>query len=480
MKRLISIIFILFLCVPGSLLSLQTGSTARLTREQESWLKSAERYEKNGWIYLHIEGEPRQRGFQHGYLLAKEIAEALRVHRALWKHESGMEWDWLVEKSKAMFTPKVDQENLADIDGIVEGLAAAGVKSTRDEIIAYNGWFDLKNYWWPEEKKKVGAQSPNPPKQSCSSFIATGKITSNGGIVLAHNSMISYPEATYNLVLDIVPARGHRILMQAIPGWVHSGTDFFITDAGLVGSETTIGEFSGFDEKQVPEFVRMRRATQDASSIDEWAAIMKRGNNGGYANAWLIGDTKTNEIARLELGLKYVGFEKTKDGFFIGSNIAEDLRILRLETDTHSDDIRESNVARRVRWKQLMKQHAGKIDVELAKSFIADHFDPYLLKTNPGSRTLCAHAELDPQQVGGSARLEPFLPAGTFDGKVVDSAMAKRMAFTARWGSACGMPFNAAQFLEAHPQFDWMAGLLKDRPTQPWTEFRADSPQGGK
>jgi hypothetical protein len=33
----------------------------------------------------------------------------------------------------------------------------------------------------------------------------------------------------------------------------------------------------------------MRRATQDASTIDEWCQIMKKGNNGGYANAWLLG-----------------------------------------------------------------------------------------------------------------------------------------------------------------------------------------------
>jgi len=31
--------------------------------------------------------------------------------------------------------------------------------------------------------------------------------------------------------------------MQSIAGFVHSGTDFFITDAGLIGSETTIVEF---------------------------------------------------------------------------------------------------------------------------------------------------------------------------------------------------------------------------------------------
>jgi hypothetical protein len=139
-------------------------------------------------------------------------------------------------------------------------------------------------------------------------------MTANRGIVLAHNTMNQYPEASFNVIFDILPSRGHRILWQTLPGWVHSGPDFFITDAGLVGPETTIAGFNGFDEKQIPEFVRMRRATQDASSIDQWVEIMKRGNNGGYANAWLIGDTNKNEIVRLELGLKYIGFERTKDG----------------------------------------------------------------------------------------------------------------------------------------------------------------------
>ena len=52
------------------------GFSPPLTPEQQSWLAKARRSERAGWIYLHIEGEPRARGFQHGYLLAKEIAEA--------------------------------------------------------------------------------------------------------------------------------------------------------------------------------------------------------------------------------------------------------------------------------------------------------------------------------------------------------------------------------------------------------------------
>jgi hypothetical protein len=458
----------------GSLVFGADGAFAArpLSEVLQACLRKAERHVKHGWTYLHLEGAPGDRGFQHGYLLASEIAESLRVTRALWEHDSAMEWPWLLEKTMVFLEPKVDTENLAEIDGMVDGLRAAGVSSSRAELIVYNAWFELDWYWWPKEKKKLGSDSSSPPKQSCSSFIATGSMTADGGIVLGHNSMVDYPEATANVILDVLPEKGHRILMQTWPGWIHSGTDFFVTDAGLVGSETTIGGFDGYEEKGIPEFVRMRRATQDATSIDEWCDVMKRGNNGGYANAWLLGDVRSGEIARLELGLKHIGLERKRDGFFVGSNIAEDLKVLRLETEANESDVRLSSVARRVRWKKLMAQYAGKIDLKLAKRFEADHYDPYFEKVHPGGRCLCAHYELD-RQFWGTWPGGPLFPAGTFDGKVVDSRMAKEMSFAARWGAACGRAFDAERFLAAHPQFDWMKGILKSRPSQPWTVFRA-------
>ena len=38
----------------------------------------AYRYPQSGWIVLHIEGEPYERGVQHGRLLAPEIAAQVR------------------------------------------------------------------------------------------------------------------------------------------------------------------------------------------------------------------------------------------------------------------------------------------------------------------------------------------------------------------------------------------------------------------
>jgi hypothetical protein len=456
---------------PGVSGAAKTGREApRLSQEQKAWLRPANRHEKHGWVYLHVEGPPRQRGFQHGYLLAQQIRRSLDATKVAWEYESGMDWPWLVQKAKTILRPSVDAENLAEIEGIAEGLRAAGESVSPDELIAYNGIIELSSYWWPKEKEKLEKESPSPAKKACSAFIATGSMTADRGIVLGHNTMGGYAESACNVILDIQPAKGHRILMQGVPGWIHSGTDFFITDAGLVGAETTIGGFKGFDEKGTAEFVRMRRATQDASSIDQWCDIMKRGNNGGYANAWLLGDINSGEIARLELGLKHVRLERKKDGYFIGSNVAEDLKILRLETSGQETDIRRSSVARRVRWKQLMAQCAGKIDLETAKAMEADHYDPYLRTIHPGARSLCDHDDLEFQAYGSDI---PFAPTGTLDAKVVDEKMARRMSFAARWGSACGTAFDAPKFLAAHPQFDWMRGILKSRPSMPWTEFRA-------
>jgi len=466
MKKCLIIFFIFILIFPTFIHS-QTGS--QLTQEQKLWLAKANRFEKNGWIYIHIEGKPEERGFQHGYLLSNEIKEAIYKLSVKWKYQSAMEWEWLVKKAHDILTTKVDEENLAEIDGMVEGMKATGVSTTRDEIVALNGYMELIWYWWPTVKDSFNTNSPPPKKEACSSFIATGSMTADGKIVLGHNSMVGYEDPFCNIILDILPEKGHRILMQAFTGFIHSGTDFFVTDAGLVGSETTIGGFYPFDPNGAPEFSRMRHATQYANSIDEWCEMMKKENNGGYANAWLLGDINTNEIARLELGLKQLGFEKKKDGYFTGSNIAEDIKLLRFETKSEDTNIKNSSIARRVRWKQLMKENAGKINLELAKNFESDHYDPYLKSSTPSQRMLCAHWELDPQLYTGYL---PFSPEGTLDGKVIDAKMAKQMSFVARWGSACGTAFDAKKFLEEHPQFAWMSGILKDRPSQPWTEFK--------
>jgi hypothetical protein len=222
---------------------------------------------------------------------------------------------------------------------------------------------DILDYWYPEFGKKLLNMG-----SGCSAFIATGDATADGKIVIAHNTWTSYATLYfYNLIVDLDPDKGNRILMQSWGPMLYSESDFFITNAGLVGTETTIGSFHGFDSTGTPVFQRVRKAMQYANSIDEWAQIMITDNNGAYANSWLIGDIKTNGIARLELGLKYHPLEKKTNGYFTGSNVANDIHILREETTAIYDDVRNFCVSRRVRWGQLMKNTTAKLMLKLAR-----------------------------------------------------------------------------------------------------------------
>jgi hypothetical protein len=50
-------------------------------RSPDPRLAGSYRFEKNGWICVHLQGAPEAIGFQHGYLLAPEIADALGAVR---------------------------------------------------------------------------------------------------------------------------------------------------------------------------------------------------------------------------------------------------------------------------------------------------------------------------------------------------------------------------------------------------------------
>jgi len=433
-----------------------------ITTKEKEWLEKAYRYDKNGWIYLHIEGGPFERGFQRGYLTANEIDELLKTMAYILKFETAKDLDFFVEAAAKLFKGKVSKEYVKEMKGMVAGMEKAGKTMTFEEMLFLNGFIDICWYWWPKEKKSM--------EPGCSAFIATGEATADGKIVMAHNTWSSYADTQFcNIIVDIVPDKGHRILMQSWGPCIYSATDFFITGAGLVGTETTIGGFRGFNRKGTPVFERARKAMQYANNIDEWTDIMIKNNNGAYANSWLLGDIKTNEIARLELGLKHHSLEKKTTGYISGSNVPDNIKILREETEASYDDIRSTRIARRERWKQLMKKHFGKIDVEIAKQMLADHYDVYLEKENPSSRTICGHHELDDGSIPGSRGA--YYPGGAIDGKVVDSNLAKNWQLWARWGSSCDISFDAKQFLEKHTQYDWLEGYLKDLPAEPWTIF---------
>lgn len=448
-------------------------TVARLNDEQQRWINAAERSDVNGWIHLRIGGEPFERGFQHGFLVARDYAEALRVYSAMTYQTYGMDYAFFQEHAVAMHKDKLGDELTQELEGMAAGLTAAGVASTLDDMIGWNAWMELTEYWWPANHEKFATSGPDGPRHGhCSAFIATGAATKDGRIVIGHESFTDFwAGQVANVLLDITPADGHRMVMQASPCYLGSMQDFWVMSSGLAVIETTIGNFRGYDEAKTPEYVRVRNACQHANTIDEWVALMNKDDNGGYANSWLIGDINTNEIARYEEGLVYQNLERKTDGYFHGENVVYDPRIRNLECGPMGfNDVRQSTGARRVRWEQLLTQHHGEITAEIGMRMLGDTYDVYALHNRPGGNTICAQNDMEPGRHGGPA---PYSPFGSVDGKVADAADIARVAMWGRFGRASGMAFDADAFLTRHPQWNWQSGYLASRPTQPWTHFDA-------
>jgi len=348
-------------------------------------------------------------------------------------------------------------------------------------VVAMNGQLELTDYYLPwldaKEHKAVPVAAKAPGK--CSAFIATGTATKDGKIVIAHSNWSSYAEGErWTYVFDVVPAKGQHFLMDGAAGIITSQDDFGVNASGLMITETTLPQIVTFDPKGIPEFERSRKAMQYATSIDEYAAIMREGNNGGYANSWLVGDRKTGEIAYLELGLTQTPLSRKKDGYFVSSNFAADPMLIRDDTSGFDPKNMSSSMnARHVTAEAFMKKHYGQLDTALAEAYLSDHYDSYEKKVDAGKRSLCGHEETstEGEPVWGNP---PFASSGAVTGKVMDSDMAAKLSFIARAGHPCGEDFLAAPFFAAHPQFEWEKPILHDMKAGPWTTFTADEKQG--
>jgi hypothetical protein len=439
------------------------------------------RFESGGWTYVHLQGDPAEIGFQHGQLLADQIADLVHVIQVETLHSTHRSWEFYREAGRNMLWPHIDAEYRQELAGIAKGVQSKGVKLDVWDIVALNGGIELPQYYLPwlekreNSKREHAANEPKIlPEGRCSAFIATGSYTKDGKIVIAHNNWSSYAEGSrWTVIFDIEPEHGHRILMDGEPGVITSQDDFGVNDAGILITETTITQFEGWNPDGKPEFERSRKALQYAGSIDDYVRFIEDGNNGGYANDWLIGDRKTGEIAYLELGLKNTPLWRSKDGYFISSNFARDPQVLKTETpDFDPNNLSHSENARRVTWEKKMSESRGRIDVELAEKFLADHDDSYTGKVDADQRSLCGHVDTVkagvPEWDWG-----PYYPGGAVTGKVTDSDLAGQMSLIAHAGHPCGEDFLAVPFLAAHPEYSYLKPILKDMKSGPWTTFSA-------
>lgn len=425
----------------------------------------AYRYPQAGWIVLHIEGAPYERGYQHGRLLAPEIAAYIKT-LALKKSakDPRMGWDSLRSMTNAIFVRKYDPEYLEEMKGIADGAAAGGAKfegRSLDflDLVTVNSDVELEfidsalNATSNGLESKVFAdphpsKSTPPPPEHCSAFAANGKATADGSIVFGHITMFNLAVVRhFNIWLDVKPKDGHRVLMQTYPGGIQSGMDYYLNDAGMIVAETTINQ-TKFNINGQTLASRIRRVMQYSDSIDDAVRILKTANNGLYTNEWLLADTKTNEIAMFELGTDKSKLWRSSqnewiggtEGFYWGCNNAKDLDV-RLETIASLEG-KPANATfkpsdRDRTWIRLYNQNKGKIDEKFG----------FMAFTTP-----------------------PLAAFSSCDAKFTTTAMAKELKTHALFGPPLGRtwdPTNSQR--DSYPDIEPLVG-------NDWTVLTAEPP----
>jgi len=388
----------------------------------------AYRYPAAGWIYLHIEGKPYDRGYQHGYLMAREIPEYLtRCAIELSGKADEQTWNGYRTTADALFLRGFDREILEEMRGIADGADAAGAKFLGRkldliDIALANTTVELGELASAMPRTPTGIEGTHfslPPyaqhdtrMDHCSAFAATGTATRDGKMIIGHVTWWSQTLAEQtNVMLDIKPETGHRMLIQSYPGGIESGTDWYQNDAGVVLTETTIDQ-TPFNVQGTPVAFRARRAIQYGGNIDEVVNELGTHNNGLYTNEWIIGDAKNNEIAMYELGTNHTKLWRSSKnewfgntpGFYWGDNNAKDLAVnLEYLPDPQGvpQYIPYVPGTRDLAWMDLYKRYNGQID----EQFGFKAFDS-----------------------------APLVSASTIDSKIATSDMANHMMVWAEFG----------------------------------------------
>ena len=321
------------------------------------------RYNIQGWTYIHLEGDPYERGYQYGYLASAEIQnmfrrwantgqvfDFMRKPPKDYDKKSQAWWETCKEKTMDYFNKHIPEEYKQEMKGMADALNDKNVKLFGEslkyaDIVAsqfiqdvwYGFYYDFSyRKFHPVRTLIYGIRDLFLGNKDygnlghCNAFIATGDATENGEIVVAHATQFQLSIAQrVNFIVDVKPTSGYRFIMAAPPGSLWSQEDYYQNEKGIVLTETELVPQGPFNLRKTPKGVRSRKAIQYSESIDEVIANLQKGNNGLIPNEWLIGDTKTVEIARLEQAYFHTPITRKNNGYFFSAKVPHNQKVER-------------------------------------------------------------------------------------------------------------------------------------------------------
>lgn len=379
----LSLVFALLLSMGSTFFIENTiGETGNLGFTESHTYKEGCRYNTQGWIFVHIEGDPYERGYQYGYLLSREIVDMINrwshiIHNApligpltgnmntsRYDATSQRWWNYCKSQIYKMYWTDYPVEYQDEIRGIASGVADNGGEVfeqivTIEDILAINEMYEfitklvnppksihllrtlfnnllqvIPGLTTEDEATFISSFLNQSSAHHCTGFMATGGATTHGQIVATQATWFgstswwfnAYIAERWNVLVDLQPSQGNRMLFTTAPGYIWSDENYYQNQEGLVLLDTTAPQ-GLWAHRGVPLAVRSRMAAQYGDNIDDVLSYLLEENDGVWTAVWLIGDTKTGEIARMDLGLYNYGVWRTHDGSYWSANNIMDERV---------------------------------------------------------------------------------------------------------------------------------------------------------
>lgn len=472
MKDITVIVISIFLLLTIFTTDASLAITKDLKEKNSEKYGEAYRFNTNGFIFLHLEGDPYERGYQHGYLLADEIVDNIQRWMDIFPHK----YSWTLQKNSfyRLFWNKYHEEYQQEVRGIADGVAAKGGKINGisvcfKDILALNEMYEgnsrLRNFNlypfklssnWLVEMIRLSLKSIRNSAYdvtgACSAFLATGNCTADGRIVAGQSTFGSadediwwnyYVAERFNLIVDMVPTEGYRFVMTTAPGMIWSMEDFYENSEGILLLETGLYPAGKWNRLGDPIAVRSRKAAQYSRDIDEALDLLIKNNNNLIPMEWLIGDTKTGEIASIELAFYNHHIERKKDGYFYSCNNPRDDKVRWELTSPLGFGILGRLISRDFhpterdkKFIELGEKYYGKFDVDLVKK---------IMSTQP-------------------------ISSRATDCKVTDTKLMEKFGFWAFMGNP-----NGKDFLKSDLELEGTKRGFTDMPSCGWTLLFIDN-----
>jgi hypothetical protein len=244
---------------------------------------------------VYISGNPYDRGYEYGYLTAKEISGLLNWAYNLLAKAYGVPPAALREeftKKAKLYEPYIPKEYIEEMKGIADGYNAyiakhpnvgLGYNITYLDIMVINTFVDF----------------------TCTGAVISGNLTVDGNVIIG-TTIDAPPVAPYFVYVVERPEKGHQIAYFTAAGSLFQNG---FNDAGLGMIEHHIHDWKGVIG--MPEMIRDRYVIQYADNVSQaikmYLELLKKYGFSGYGDDVAISD-KYGNIAKLEVTPYRIGY----------------------------------------------------------------------------------------------------------------------------------------------------------------------------